>query len=184
MRIDAERTQLTETTAAHDVLVERLRDELRQCRRELAAVRAEQEEWAEVRAALEYSQSQFIELTERLDRHFIETEGRADDRRRRLWDRSPSRPPSRQEIADMARLRATPLFDGAWYLRENPAVAASGISPALHFLRRGAWNGRDPGPNFDVSAYIARTHRLPRRVNPLLHYVDSLEAATDQRDRP
>jgi hypothetical protein len=175
---------VTDTTATEQVEVARIREELQQSRRELAALRAEQEEWAEERAGLEYDQRQFIELTERLDQHFIETEGSPDTgRRRRLLFGSSARPASEREIADMARLRATPLFDGAWYLRENPGVAATGMSPALHYLRRGAKNGRNPGPNFDTSAYVARTIRLPRRANPLLHYVDSLEGAADRHGR-
>jgi SAM-dependent methyltransferase len=55
-----------------------------------------------------------------------------------------------------ARIAASPLFDAGWYLSRNTDVAASGLSPAGHYARFGAREGRDPGPRFSVAQYLAR----------------------------
>ncbi len=44
------------------------------------------------------------------------------------------------------RLRASPGFDAVWYRAAYPDVAAARIDPALHYLRRGAAEGRAPLP--------------------------------------
>jgi len=44
------------------------------------------------------------------------------------------------------RLRASSAFDASWYLAAYPDVAAAGVDPALHYLRRGAVEGRAPLP--------------------------------------
>jgi GT2 family glycosyltransferase len=43
-------------------------------------------------------------------------------------------------------LRRSGAFDAAWYRAAYPDVAASGVDPALHYLRRGAAEGRAPLP--------------------------------------
>jgi GT2 family glycosyltransferase len=50
---------------------------------------------------------------------------------------------------------------------------ADQADPALHYLRRGAAEGRSPGPRFDGPGY-ARDHPEVRLlgVNPLLHFLD------------
>ena len=55
--------------------------------------------------------------------------------------------------------------------------------PALHYLRRGAAEGRSPGLRFDGPAY-ARRHPEVRleNANPLLHFLDS--GASDARRSP
>jgi glycosyltransferase involved in cell wall biosynthesis len=54
-------------------------------------------------------------------------------------------------------VRASALFDPDWYLARYADVRARGIDPALHYLRHGAAEGRDPGPDFDA-AWYAREH--------------------------
>ncbi|MBY5927450.1 MULTISPECIES: glycosyltransferase [unclassified Halomonas] len=44
-------------------------------------------------------------------------------------------------------LEPGPAFDGAWYLRAYPDVAAAGINPLVHFLRHGRFEGRLPRQN-------------------------------------
>lgn len=48
------------------------------------------------------------------------------------------------------------LFDAAWYLQTYPDVASSRVSPALHYVRYGAFEGRDPGPRFNTLWYYER----------------------------
>ena len=57
---------------------------------------------------------------------------------------------------DAALVAASPLFDAGWYRAENPDVAISGVSPALHYAQAGEAEGRDPGPRFSVRRYAAR----------------------------
>jgi len=54
-----------------------------------------------------------------------------------------------------AGLDPHPLFDGSWYLQQNPAVARAGINPLVHYLREGAAAGCNPNPLFDTATYAA-----------------------------
>jgi hypothetical protein len=63
------------------------------------------------------------------------------------------------------------FFDAAYYLAANPDVRASGCDPAVHYLKKGAREGRDPGPFFCTTAYLARNPDVADAgVNPLVHY--------------
>jgi hypothetical protein len=64
-------------------------------------------------------------------------------------------PVNRDEVDLMDAVAASLLFDAAWYLRTNADVLASGIDPALHFVRFGAFEGRAPGPAVDVHSFLA-----------------------------
>lgn len=60
-------------------------------------------------------------------------------------------------LAAAQALRDAGLFDQAWYLGQYPDVAASGIEPALHYVKFGAAMGRRPGPGVsseDVQALL------------------------------
>ncbi|QEE39062.1 hypothetical protein FV241_14260 [Methylobacterium sp. WL2] len=46
-----------------------------------------------------------------------------------------------------------PLFDGPWYLRNNPDVAAAGLNPLLHYLDSGSAEGRLTCPVADPEAF-------------------------------
>ena len=70
------------------------------------------------------------------------------------------------------RLKKSGLFDGEWYLREYPDVAASGRSPAEHYLEEGYLCGYRPNPLFDSRWYLDRYDDVRRSgANPLLHYL-------------
>jgi len=85
------------------------------------------------------------------------------------------------EDADAARLRASKVFDAAWYLNAYHDVADSGDDPVLHYLRNGAAEQRDPGPYFSTSYYLATYPDVAEAgVNPLLHYLVS--GAAEGRD--
>ena len=72
-------------------------------------------------------------------------------------------------LRDRGIVARSPLFDRAWYLRENPDVAASGVDPALHYLVAGHPAGLDPGPGFCGAEYAALNGLSPN-ANPLAHY--------------
>ena len=77
-----------------------------------------------------------------------------------------------QERAALALLRASPIFDAAWYTATYGDVAEAGTDPALHYLRDGAAELRDPGPYFSTRYYLAAYPDVAaEKLNPLLHYL-------------
>lgn len=81
--------------------------------------------------------------------------------------------PSRAPAEKTARLlAASDLFDRKWYSAQYSDVSASGMDPALHYVRHGAAEGRDPGPNFSTRWYLeAHKDVAEAGFNPLLHYL-------------
>jgi hypothetical protein len=55
---------------------------------------------------------------------------------------------------DTKAVRASELFDPAFYLERNSDVRASDTDPAVHYVKFGSREERDPGPNFSTSAYL------------------------------
>jgi len=69
-------------------------------------------------------------------------------------------------------LRDCGLFDAVWYLDTHADVKAAGVDPALHYLRFGAAEGRDPGPGFSTAHYLRLYPDVKAAgVNPLIHYL-------------
>lgn len=66
------------------------------------------------------------------------------------------------------------LFDATYYLQRYPDVAQAGIEPALHYLKFGAAEGRDPCARFSSSGY-RYVHRLSLNENPLVHCLTKQE---------
>jgi uncharacterized coiled-coil protein SlyX len=74
--------------------------------------------------------------------------------------------------ADLACLAQTPLFDADFYLASNPEVRAADLEPRMHYLCRGAAEGRNPSPWFDTRFYLLEYPDVAAAgVNPLVHYV-------------
>ena len=74
--------------------------------------------------------------------------------------------------AEVVALRAFPLFDAAYYLRQYPALAAAGHDPAEHFAWVGTAAGAQPSPYFDTARYLARNPAVAASgENPLLHWL-------------
>ncbi|GJE61050.1 hypothetical protein [Methylobacterium trifolii] len=65
--------------------------------------------------------------------------------------------------------RVPKLFDETFYLRMNRDVARSGIDPFLHYVLRGADQGRNPAADFDTRFY--REQSGPTGLDPLRHYL-------------
>ena len=75
-----------------------------------------------------------------------------------------------EQEQELRLLRGSELFDGRWYLAQNPDVAASGMDPAAHYLRFGAQEDRDPSPLFSTRAYrLAHPDLASSGGNPLTH---------------
>ncbi|APZ55206.1 hypothetical protein [Salipiger abyssi] len=68
-------------------------------------------------------------------------------------------------------LGESPLFDPSWYLQTYPDVVESGMSPKEHYVRAGAFEGRNPGPEFDTMAYYVANPDIAHAGWPaLVHY--------------
>lgn len=67
------------------------------------------------------------------------------------------------------------LFDVRWYLEQYPDVAEDKIqsrNPALHYLRIGGFEGRNPSPRFDSAFYLESNPDVAQmKMNPLWHYL-------------
>ena len=65
------------------------------------------------------------------------------------------------------------LFSSDWYLNQNPGPILSGNDPILHYLQKGAKEGRNPGPDFDGNWYLERYPDVRAAgQNPLIHYLE------------
>jgi hypothetical protein len=73
---------------------------------------------------------------------------------------------------DMELLRKSTLFDRNWYLSTYPDVSGGGSDPVEHYLRYGADENRNPGPDFDTEKYLRANPDVAQSgVNPLVHYL-------------
>jgi len=90
------------------------------------------------------------------------------------WRRMRMSPEQRTLLAEIELVRGSKWFDAEWYVTEYPDVANASMDPAEHYLRHGAPEGRDPGPQFSTEAYL-RDHRelAESGTNPLLHFIRS-----------
>lgn len=78
----------------------------------------------------------------------------------------------------VTRIKRSTFFDAGWYLSKYPDVAAAGMDAAMHYLKHGAAEGRNPGPKFSTRDYILlRAGALQPGENPLLHFEKHATAA-------
>ena len=83
----------------------------------------------------------------------------------------PDRDPAIESQIEL--LRASDLFDPAWYLERYPDAADGAMEPERHYLTVGAPLGHDPGPAFDSVAYLMKyPDVLQAAMNPLVHYLE------------
>lgn len=67
----------------------------------------------------------------------------------------------------LALIRKSKSFDAAWYLAQNPDIAAAGLDPARHYLLHGWREGRKPSRTFNGLA----SHGDLAGVAPLLEHI-------------
>jgi hypothetical protein len=85
-------------------------------------------------------------------------------------------------LLDLELLLGSGLFDAAWYRARYADVDASGLDPALHYLREGLPEQRDPGPLFDAAAYLATHAEVARAgIGAVMHYIKYGAAEGRQR---
>ena len=77
-----------------------------------------------------------------------------------------------EDIANQILIKESTLFDGRWYLKNNPDVEKSGIQPSIHFLRFGGLEKRNPSPFFNSGWYLKQYPDVATsKMNPLIHYI-------------
>jgi hypothetical protein len=131
---------------------EQLRGELAEARRELAAVRA---------ARTSISKQISGNIGHGLRRLLLRVPGV----RKRLEQSEQRR--------EIAIILGSELFDPDWYLETYPDIAQAGFDPAMHYLKLGWLETRDPGPDFSTSGYLKANPDVARSgANPLLHYIE------------
>jgi hypothetical protein len=78
----------------------------------------------------------------------------------------------RRRLRERRVILSSGLFDGDWYLAQNPDVRVASINPLLHYVRHGAAEGRNPNPQFNANRYLAQNPDVRAAgINPLLHYI-------------
>ncbi|WP_269900186.1 hypothetical protein [Paenalcaligenes faecalis] len=81
----------------------------------------------------------------------------------------------RKDRERAAQIAQTPWFDAAWYLEQYPDIAADPVqseNPALHYMRMGGFEGRNPSPHFDSAFYLASNPDVVEAgLNPLWHFL-------------
>jgi glycosyltransferase involved in cell wall biosynthesis len=76
------------------------------------------------------------------------------------------------EAAQLAALRASGLFDEAYYLSTYPDVGNADIPLLEHFYKIGYRESRQPNPYFDPAWYLRRNADVAETgMQPLLHYL-------------
>jgi len=64
------------------------------------------------------------------------------------------------------------MFDKAYYLQQYPEVKKTGLSPLVHFLRKGWREGKNPSQDFNTRLYLELHPDVENaEVNPLVHYL-------------
>lgn len=74
-------------------------------------------------------------------------------------------------IHPLDEIQASGLFDAAWYIRNYLDLQKHIIDPLQHYWEVGAREGRDPGPNFSTTGYLALNSQSVGGDNPLLHFI-------------
>lgn len=81
----------------------------------------------------------------------------------------------RKQQESLAELEASEWFDSQWYLKQYPDIASDSrysATPALHYLKFGGFEGRDPSPHFDSAGYLEAYPDVAfTEINPLLHFI-------------
>ena len=77
-----------------------------------------------------------------------------------------------QIVRDCIIVESSGMFNKEWYLKYNPDVAKSKMSPIYHYCRYGWQEGRSPSKYFDGEKYLADNQDVKNsRINPLVHWI-------------
>lgn len=179
LRVEASRVPgLRERLVAQEAKLERHEEELerlRKLRGELESARARVEALEAEREAEEARTLPGPRLAPREDSE-VEALRAPEPLPRRLaklawWTLTFRALPRWKEHRTVGRLRASGLFDEAYYLANSPDLAERRLDPLVHYVRHGAAEGRDPSAAFDSDFYLATNPDVRLRgLNPLDHF--------------
>lgn len=164
------------TAREHEALVQvgKLQEQLQKRDKELAD---RYEELGSLTAAMEAKEAELDALKAK----YADTTGQANTSRAEL---KPAGKPSKRlgKKAEqrklqnaIAEIEASKWFDAQWYLQQYPDIASDSNfnrRPALHYVKFGGFEGRDPSPHFDSAAYL-QTYPdvVSTGINPLVHFI-------------
>ena len=75
-------------------------------------------------------------------------------------------------VHPLDEIQASGLFEAGWYIQTYIDLQQHLIEPLEHFWSIGVKEGRDPGPGFSVTGYLARYPEVADQdINPLVHYI-------------
>lgn len=81
----------------------------------------------------------------------------------------------REERRLVHLIQSSGKFNADWYLENYPDVALHpnfSRQPVVHYLKFGAFEGRDPGPDFSSDDYLdAHPQLRAAGINPLVHFL-------------
>lgn len=104
--------------------------------------------------------------------HAVHHTGRHTSSLRRHFKKRAEKKRLQQKATELA---ASSLFNSDWYLAQYPDVAADkqfATNPALHYLKCGGFEGRNPSPQFNSRDYLdANPDVAAAGFNPLYHYL-------------
>lgn len=151
-----------------------LAESLTQCRSELAVAQERIEAASEKEARGDRAVEQLEALARHIDAYLTRTEWSPSGVRGWVKRRLVRTVADPDEATAVRQLRGSRLFDSVWYLSTYPEVAETGLSPALHYLRHGASEGKDPGPQFSTNQYVSRHPQILRTgANPLINHLQT-----------
>jgi hypothetical protein len=77
-----------------------------------------------------------------------------------------------RKITEACIVARSGVFDEAYYLSHNPDVSSVWMRPLVHYILRGASEGRRPNPLFDPKFYLEQYPDVARaRLEPLSHFL-------------
>jgi len=190
---------------ADDRVIERLKQDLSAAQRDFereqkghaSALKAEREQFSEIKRAFEQARAdgdrtrrelreETTQLRGILDRQAAEMKELIE--RQSTWAplrwlgeklSAPRRAATRRRT--IAVIAASGLFDAEYYLEQNPDVAEAGADPIRHFVEFGAREGRRPHRLFDPTYYLDWNPDVAASGdNPLEHYI--VHGAYEGRD--
>jgi hypothetical protein len=75
-------------------------------------------------------------------------------------------------LVDAWLIAEAKVFDARYYFLTNPGLLKKRRNPILGYVRKGAWEGRNPNAWFDTKKYLADHPEAVRSgLNPLVHYL-------------
>ena len=78
---------------------------------------------------------------------------------------------NKNKVFDLLIIKKSKFFQKKWYLNKYPDVRNHGMDAAVHYLKYGWKEYRDPSPLFSTKQYLMQNKDVAKKgINPLIHY--------------